>query len=70
VQAGHSTAAALALEWAAARPERFRAVLRMSLAAHRSATETRDSIPSFSALAWASVVSPRVGKLTCGVMLD
>ena len=39
--AGHSAGAALALEWAAVRPDRFRGVALLSLPAYRSAAEAR-----------------------------
>jgi pimeloyl-ACP methyl ester carboxylesterase len=65
---GHSTGAVLALEWAAARPDRFRAVLPASLPAYRTPAEARACISSLSPLAWATVARPRWGELICGVM--
>lgn len=68
VLAGHSTGAMLALEWAAARPERFRSVALISLPAYRSAAEAHACIKSLSPLAWASIDNPHRGELMCGVM--
>lgn len=66
--AGHSTGAALALEWAAARPDCFRGVVLISLPAYRSAAEARASIARLSPLAWATVERPQIGEILCGVM--
>lgn len=68
VLAGHSTGAMLALEWAAARPERFAGVLLVSLPAYRSVEEARQHISSLSPLAWATVAKPHWGETICGVM--
>ncbi|MDQ3702376.1 MAG: alpha/beta hydrolase [Chloroflexota bacterium] len=68
VLGGQSAGAALALEWAAARPERFRAVALMALPAYRSAAEARACIASLGPLAWATVAQPGIGELICGVM--
>lgn len=68
VLAGHSTGAMLALEWAAARPERFSAVALFSLPAYRSPAEAHACIRSLSPLAWASIEKPRWGERICGVM--
>ncbi len=65
VLAGHSTGAVLALEWAAARPDFFRAVVLMSLPAYRSPAEARRCIASLSPLARATVMWPPVGKRIC-----
>lgn len=68
VLAGHSTGAMLALEWAAAYPERFAGVLLVSLPAYRSPAEARACIGSLSPLAWATVAKPHWGETICGVM--
>jgi len=65
---GQSLGAALALEWAAARPERFRGVALMALPVYRSAAEARECIAALSPLAWATVTRPALGELLCGVM--
>jgi pimeloyl-ACP methyl ester carboxylesterase len=68
VLAGHSTGAMLALAWAAARPERFRQVVLLSLPAYRTAEEARRCIRALSPLAWATVEKPWLGERICGVM--
>jgi pimeloyl-ACP methyl ester carboxylesterase len=68
VLGGQSIGAALALEWAAARPNRFRGVALMALPAYRSVEEARSCITSLSPLAWATVARPDLGELICGVM--
>jgi pimeloyl-ACP methyl ester carboxylesterase len=68
ILAGHSVGAILALEWAAARPERFAGVLLVSLPAYRSAVEARERIAALSPLAWATVARPDLGELICGLM--
>lgn len=68
ILAGHSLGAILALEWAAARPERFRAVGLVSLPAYRSAGEAREHIAALSPLARATVAQPTAGMLICGLM--
>jgi pimeloyl-ACP methyl ester carboxylesterase len=68
VLAGHSAGAMLALEWAAARPERFARVLLVSLPTYRSAEEARACIARLSPLAWATVSKPSWGEVLCGVM--
>lgn len=66
--AGHSTGALVALAWAAARPDRFRAVGAIALPAYRSAAEARACIARLSPLTWATVRHPNLGKLICRVM--
>ncbi|MGD9889915.1 MAG: alpha/beta fold hydrolase [Dehalococcoidia bacterium] len=68
VLGGHSTGAVLALEWAAAHPERFAGVVLVSLPVYGSAAEARAWIRSLSPLAWATVARPDLGELICGVM--
>ncbi len=52
VLGGQSLGAAVALHWAAARPERFRGVALLALPVYRSAAEARAHIASLSPLAW------------------
>jgi pimeloyl-ACP methyl ester carboxylesterase len=66
--AGHSTGAVLALEWAAADPERVAGAALLSLPAYRSAEEARACIASLSLLAWATVTKPHLGEVICGMM--
>jgi len=68
VLAGHSTGAMLALEWAAAHPERLAAVVLVSLPAYRSPEGARRHISSLSPLAWATVDKPHRGETICGLM--
>ena len=63
VLGGHSAGAILAIEWAAARPERFLVVVPISLPAYRSAAEAREHIAALSPLAWATVARPGLGEL-------
>ena len=65
---GHSLGAVLALEWAAARPARFRGLALFSLPVYRSATEARERLATLSPLAWATVAWPDLGELLCGLM--
>jgi pimeloyl-ACP methyl ester carboxylesterase len=66
--AGHSTGAILAMEWAAAHPQRFRSVALISLPAYDNAEEARARIAALSPLAWATAAKPAVGELVCGIM--
>lgn len=68
VLGGTSAGAVLALEWAAARPARFRGLSLSALPVYRSAGEAEQHIASLSPLAWATVARPGVGELICGVM--
>ncbi len=65
---GTSVGAILALEWAAARPQRFSAVALSALPVYRSLADAQATIASLDLLAWATVAHPGLGELICGVM--
>ncbi|MHB8577831.1 MAG: alpha/beta fold hydrolase, partial [Dehalococcoidia bacterium] len=68
VLAGTSAGAILALEWAAARPDRFRGVGLIALPAYRSTAEAQASVATAGVLARTIVLRPDLGGLIHWVM--
>lgn len=65
---GTSGGAVLAMEWAAARPDRFRGLALSALPAYRSTAEAKAAIATVGVLARATVSRGHLGELLCGIM--